>query len=134
VNRKIKRHLLLALLLTVLSASPALAGWLKMASNEVSVFYLESPTPKKVGTHVMIRVLRDHTSAQFAGAGAYLSSIDEIEVDCERQRIRRLYSSDHPQHMGEGKFVNSEHGPMSWNAVVPGTIVQRIVDIACLQG
>jgi len=33
--------------------------------------------------------------------------------------------------IGEGPVLHSEHGPMSWNAVSPGTPVSRIVDVAC---
>ena len=123
--------LFLSLLLT-LSCGPGMAAWVKVASNEQSVFYLDSPVPKKVGTNVMIWILRDHTSPRFGDFGAYLSSKDQIEMDCSQQRIRRIYSADHPQPMGAGKFVHSEHGPMSWNPVAPNTIVKRIVAIACL--
>ena len=121
--------LFLSLLLT-LSCGPGMAAWVKVASNEQSVFYLDSPIPKKVGTNVMIWILRDHTSLRYGDSGSYLSSKDQIEVDCSQQRIRRIYSSDHPQPMGVGKFVHSEHGPMSWNPAAPSTIVKRIVDIA----
>jgi hypothetical protein len=124
--------LFLSLLLT-LGCGPVLAEWLKLASNEQSVFYLDSPVPPKVGANVMIWVLRDHSGVQYSDGGSYLSSKDQIEVDCGQSRIRRIYSSDHPQHMGGGKFVHSEHGPMSWNAISPKTIIKRITTVACLQ-
>jgi hypothetical protein len=105
----------------------------KLASNEQSVFYLDSSVSKKAGANVMIWVLRDHTSRRYGESGPYLSSQDQIEVDCSAGRIRKIYSSDHPQPMGQGKFVHSEHGPMSWNAASPGSIIKRIVDIACMR-
>jgi len=119
-------------LLLALGCSPAMAQWVKIASNESSVFYIDPSASKKVGDHVMILILRDHTSVQYDRAELYLSSKDEIEVDCTGRRVRRIYSSDHPQHMGRGNFVYSEHGPMSWNKAAPKTILRRIVDIACL--
>lgn len=122
---------LLALFLA-LSGSHVMAEWVKIASNEKSVFYIDPAASKKVADHVMVLIVRDHTSIQYDRAELYLSSKDEIEVDCSGRRIRRMYSSDHPQHMGNGKMVYSEHGPMSWNDASPKTIVKRIVDIACL--
>jgi hypothetical protein len=127
------RNKLMFLLLLALGCGPAMAAWLKVASNEQSVYYLDSPVPPKVGANVMIWVLRDHKEVQLGEAGPYWSSKDQIEVDCGQRRIRRIYSSDHPQHMGEGKFIQSEHGPMSWNSIAPKTIIKRIAGIACLQ-
>jgi hypothetical protein len=63
--------------------------------------------------------------------GVYVSSKDQIEVDCAGRRIRRLYSSDHPQPMGAGKAVHFEHGPMSWNFATPNSIASRMVNVAC---
>jgi hypothetical protein len=122
--------LFLSLLLT-LCCGQVMAEWVKVSTSEKSVFYMDSSISQRVGSNVMIWLLRDHMNVQYAGSEPFLSSKDQIEVDCQRQRIRRIYSSDHPQHMGKGNFVHSEHGPMSWNDASPNTIVKRIVDIAC---
>lgn len=127
-----KNKLILSLLLTV-SCSQAMADWVRISTTESSVFYIDSEMTRKVDAHVMIWLLRDHTSAQFAGSVKVLSSKDLIEVDCKGRRIRRSYSSDHPQHMGEGELVSSEHGPMSWNYATPNTIARQIVNLACAQ-
>lgn len=123
-------NLLISLLLAA-GCSQALAEWVKISHSEQSVFYLDSKTSKKVEGRVMVWVLRDHTGARVGPYGPYMSSKDQIEVDCPGRRIRRIYSSDHPKPMGEGQFVNSEHGPMSWNSAAPNTIIGRIVDVAC---
>jgi hypothetical protein len=122
--------LLLSLLLTM-SCSHVMAEWVKISTNEKSVIYMDSSISQKVGSNVMIWILRDHTSPQNDGPVPSLSAKDQIEVDCSARRIRRIYSSAHPLHMGEGKFVHSEHGPMSWNYASPNTIAKRIVDVAC---
>jgi|APLak6261670569_1056079.scaffolds.fasta_scaffold01670_4 hypothetical protein len=124
------KTILMSLFLT-LGSSQVMAEWVKISHNEQSVFYIETPIPKKVGSSVMIWVLRDHTGLRQGPSGPYLSSKDQIEVDCAGRRIRRMYSSDHPQAMGAGKLVNSEHGPMSWNYASPNTIASRMVDVAC---
>jgi hypothetical protein len=126
-----KKRLLISLLLA-LGYGHAMAEWIKISTSEQSVFYMESPVSKKVGDNVMVWLLRDHTSPRHGDSGTYSSSKDQIEVDCRRLRIRRVYSSDHPQAMGQGNFVHSEHGPMSWNDATPNTIIKRIVDVACM--
>jgi hypothetical protein len=122
--------LFLSLLLTM-GCSPVMAEWIKVSTSEKSVIYMDSSISQRVGSNVVVWLLRDHTSPQYVGSQPFLSSKDQIEVDCQGKRIRRMYSSDHPQHMGRGASVHSEHGPMSWNNASPGTIVKRIVDIAC---
>jgi hypothetical protein len=122
---------LLASLVLVLSCLPAHANWVKIASNDQSNFYLDPAISPKFEGKITIWVLRDHNSSQLGGDGSFLSSKDQIEVDCGRNRIRRIYSADHSQHMGVGKLVHAEHGPMSWNAVTPNTVLKRIFDVVC---
>lgn len=124
------RTLFLALLL-MLGAAPAWADWVLLARNERSVLYIETPVPKKAGGNVVIWVLRDHLVMRQGPGGPYASSKDQLEVDCAGRRIRRLYSSDHPQPMGAGKPVHFEHGPMSWNFATPNSIAARMVNVAC---
>lgn len=126
------KKMLLAWLLVVGSGA-VMAEWVKIGHTDQSVFYLDSSRLKKVEGHVMVWVLRDHGGYRFGPSGAFQSSKDQFEVDCPGMRIRRLYSSDHPQAMGEGKMVHYEHGPMSWNRVAPNTLVSRIVEVACLR-
>lgn len=126
MNKKLVLSLLLAL-----NCSQVMAEWVKISTSEKSVFYMDSSISKKVGSNVMIWLLRDHTSPQYDGTVLTLSSKDQIEVDCNGRRIRRIFSSSHPQRMGEGEPVHSEHGPMSWNDASPNTLAKRIVDIAC---
>ena len=125
------QHLLLPLLLA-LGCGPALADWVRISTSETSVFYIDSAIPPKVGANVMVWILRDHSAPQVGAGGPFASSKDQIEIDCAGRRVRRIYSSDHPQAMGQGKMVHSEHGPMSWNLAGPNTIVKRIVDMACV--
>jgi hypothetical protein len=117
-------------LLLGLACTPALAEWVRVSSSEESTFYIESPTAPKAGGYVMIWVLRDHQQLQH-GSVPHLSSKDQIEVDCDKRRIRKVFSSDHPQPMGQGQAVHFAYGPMSWNYAAPRTIVERIVNIAC---
>ena len=113
--------------------SPSTAtSWLKVSANSTSSIYLDSAVAKRVGSNIMVWLLRDYNATQYAGGVGYLSSKDQVEVDCAGFRIRRIYSSNHPQAMGAGEFVSSEHGPMSWNSVAQGDTMWRVLNIACL--
>ena len=112
---------------------PVTAGaWIKVSTNATSSIYLDSTVSKRVGSNIMIWLLRDYNGPQYDGSVNYLSSKDQIEVDCSAGRVRRIYSSNHPQSMGGGAFVSSEHGPMSWNEVTWDSVIRRAVDIACM--
>ena len=39
--------------------------------------------------------------------GAFMSSKDQIEVDCRQRRIRLIYSSDHPQALCSNTIAGS---------------------------
>jgi hypothetical protein len=125
----IKKCMVWALL--ALGCGLAQAGWVKMASTETSVFYLDTTMSKKVAGTLMIWILREHNSPRMAPEGTYRSSKDQLEIDCKRRRVRLIYTSDHPALLGEGKQVHFEHGPMSWNDVAQNPVFGRIVNIAC---
>jgi hypothetical protein len=109
----------------------AQADWVRVATSQQSIFYVDSVKSPRVGDNVMIWVLRDHRAMQLGQAMLVMSSKDQIEIDCVGRRVRRVFSSDHTRHMGKGKAVHSEHGPMSWNAASPNTTSSRIVDVTC---
>lgn len=131
MGRWVRRLGKVLLLLVVLSAGPTWADWIKVASTENDVFYLSSEQSKKFGASITVWVLRDHLTVRYGKQGAYQSSKDQMEIDCQQRRIRLLYSSDHPKAMGEGQFIHSNHGPMSWNDVDPRSTLNRIVSFAC---
>jgi hypothetical protein len=107
-------------------------NWVRISSSATAAIYLDLGDAKRVGNFIVIWLLRDFNSPQFDGKANYLSSKDEIEVDCGNDRVRLLHASHHPLAMGAGPLVSSEHGPMSWNAVAGDSAIRRAVDIACL--
>ena len=126
------RHLLIAALMAT-SGTAALADWVKVAETGQSVIYLDPAVSRKVGDNVMVWLLRDHADRRVGAGGPFHSSKDQVEVDCRARRVRLIYSSDHPKPMGEGRFVHSEHGPMSWNAAPPQSVMGRVVALACVE-
>lgn len=125
----IKKYVVWGLL--ALGCSLAQAEWVKVASTETSAFYLDTAMSKKVAGTLMIWILREHTSPRMAPEGRYRSSKDQLEIDCKGRRVRLIYTSDHPDLLGEGKQVHFQHGPMSWNDVAQNPVFSRIVNIAC---
>ena len=123
---------ILPALFLAVASTPCAAEWVKIADTDQSVIYLDTAISQKVGNNVMVWLLRDHASPRIGAAGPYLSSRDQVEVNCRARKVRRIYSSDHPKPMGEGRFVHSEHGPMSWNDAAPRTIMGRVVEVACV--
>ena len=117
--------------LLALACSLAQADWVKVASTETSMFYLDTSMSKKVAGTLMIWVLREHISPRMAPEGRYRSSKDQLEIDCKGRRARLIYTSDHPDLRGEGKQVHFQHGPMSWNDVAQNPVFARILNIAC---
>lgn len=117
--------------LLALACNLAHADWVKVASTETSVFYLDTSMSKKVAGTLMIWVLREHNSPRMAPQGRYRSSKDQLEIDCKGRRARLIYTSDHPDLRGEGKQVHFQHGPMSWNDVAQNPVFSRILNIAC---
>ena len=126
------KRTLLALLLA-LAMCAARAEWIRVGATEQANFYIDSELKNRAGSHVVIWALRDFPYSHLGAGGYFLSSKDELEIDCANQRLRRIFTSDHPRHMGGGDFVYSEHGPMSWNKVPTDSIMQRLVDVACLR-
>ena len=117
--------------LLALAGNLAHADWVKVASTETSIFYLDTSMSKKVAGTLMIWVLREHNSPRMAPQGRYRSSKDQLEIDCKGRRARLIYTSDHPDLRGEGKQVHFQHGPMSWNDVAQNPVFSRILNIAC---
>ena len=118
-------------LVLALTCGLAQAEWVKVASTETSVFYLDTSMSKKVAGTLMVWILREHNSPRMAPEGRYRSSKDQLEIDCKGRRVRLIYTSDHPDLLGEGKQVHFQHGPMSWNDVAQNSVFLRIVNIAC---
>ena len=134
-HRNMHHHLhapIFVVLLLAAASAHCATTWVKIADTDQSSVYLDSAVSQKVGDNVMVWLLRDHTSPRVGAAGPYLSSRDQVEVDCRGWRVRRIYSSDHPKTMGEGRFFHSEHGPMSWNAATPSSVMGRAVELACV--
>lgn len=117
--------------LLAMACSSVQADWVKVASTETSVFYLDTSMSKKVAGTLMIWVLREHNTPRMAPEGRYRSSKDQLEIDCKGRRARLIYTSDHPDLRGEGKQVHFQHGPMSWNDVAQNPVFARILNIAC---
>jgi hypothetical protein len=108
-------------------------AWIAAANSEQAGFYVDSEPISRAGSHVVVWTLRDYGKTKLGAGGYFLSTKDELEIDCASRYFRRILTSDYSGQMGKGKVVRSEQGSMSWNAVTPDSVIQRMVDLACQQ-
>jgi hypothetical protein len=108
-------------------------AWIAAANSEQADFYVDSVPIKRSGSHVVVWTLRDFHYSKLGAGGYFLSTKDELEINCASGYFRRIQTSDYSGQMGKGKLVRSEQGSMSWNAVTPDSVIQRMVGLACPQ-
>lgn len=113
------------------ASGPCSAAWVKIADADQSVICLDTAISQKVGHKRMVWLLRDPSGPRVGATGPYLSSKDQVKLDCRARRVRRSYAADHARAMGEGRFVHSGHGPMGWNDAAPRSTMGRVVGVAC---
>lgn len=119
-----------AILLVVCSA--ASAKWIKVAETEGDAFYYESSMVRKTERYLRLWHLVDHSTVKMAAKGPYKSSKVQIELKCKESRWRAIYLTYHSERMGEGNLLDAFFDPNAeWEAVVPNSPIQKILDGAC---
>ena len=95
-------------------------------------YYIDRLVPPKTKGRVTIWMLRDYVKPQvFTEAPPYLSTKDQLDIDCANQQIRLLQRLDYPFHMGKGAPVRSAQGQDQWNAIPRETVIAHIAGVAC---
>jgi len=84
----------------LLLSTPAWAEWTLVGDSDSSDIYADLATMHKRGHMVKMWSLYDLKTARPFADTAYLSSKDQDEYDCERQRTRFLSYSVHSGNMG----------------------------------
>jgi hypothetical protein len=122
---------LLALILAA-AWGHAMAAWVKVAESSGSTVYLDPAVSKKVGDNIMVWLLRDHHEMRFGTGGPYLVVARPGGGRLPRRAgCGASMRPTTPSRWAKGKFVASEHGPMSWNDAQPRSIMGRVVELAC---
>jgi hypothetical protein len=128
------KKLLLALLLTVVSAS-AMAEWTAIGGTDETDDYIDMSTKRKIGNKVNIWALVDFKIPQNDdSAGAYLSQAFKIQCDCVNENYKFLSITNYAEKMQKGKVVsNSNYNPEKSEPfnVMPNSVMETKFKLAC---
>ena len=116
------------LLVHLLLALPAWAGWEELCENEESVHYVDWTTLKADGQRRSVWGLID-MKTPVAGRGNSKRSLDEY--DCKAARWRYLQSTDFSGQMAGGNILINSSAPTPWQYVAPGTFGAMVLETAC---
>ena len=115
----------------LLLSTPAWAEWTLVGGSDISDIYADLATIRKRGNMVKMWSLYDlKTARPFAGT-PYLSSKDQDEYDCDRERSRFLSYSVHSENMGGGRTIYSDTEAGKWTPLPTGSVVEALWRIAC---
>jgi len=126
------RFIMMAML--VLASNSALAKWVKIAEDDRSTTYIDTPTKHKSGNKVIIFILSDKkiTGYRTLQNIPFMSSKTEHEIDCVEEQSRILFYADYSENMGKGKNVKEVNEPNSkWSPISPDGTEQTWLKIAC---
>lgn len=127
------RKAILMMLLAVASSS-ALAEWLEIDSNKISTVYVDITTIRKAGNRVSIWSLHGYKTVRKVMGRTYRSIKMQSEYDCQEEKMRMLYLSEHSENNGGGIIIHSESTPDSnWRPVPTDSVSKTILEIACLK-
>jgi len=125
-------RLIFTILLAAFSASAA-AEWVRVADGEGETVYVDPATIRKTGHIVKIWYLRDFKTLQTqVGLSPFLSSKDQSEYDCKKERYRTLYFTNHTGNMGAGTTSYISAAPeRDWKPVAPESLRKAVWKFAC---
>jgi hypothetical protein len=106
------------LILLMLVSQPAWAGWDKVLDEDEFDFYIDFKSIIKTPRGGKFWALQDSYDEQSLGSDLFYKSVKYlIEVDCERDRYRRLRTTLFSGQMGRGK-VRLDYERKSWQSFV----------------
>ena len=122
------------LFILVLASTPAWAEWTCLGHDVVHSyeFCVDLATIHKRGDLVKIWTLLDYTASKQSPRGrAYLSQKAQHEFDCDGDRSRLIFVSQHSGNMGGGETVYSDGNPETWKPIPPESVLESIRNVAC---
>jgi hypothetical protein len=122
----------LALLVGLVCGSAA-ADWSLVGGNQtIYSAYADKESVRRSGDSVQMLGLYDFLMADVAVDGQpHESTVVLREYDCRQQRVRLLAFVDYAGHMGAGKVISRAGAGERWEPVLPGTIDESFLRIAC---
>ena len=122
---------ILLILLALLAANTATAGWTLLGRSDSSTTYLDKDSVQFSGTFPRIRVLTDLKSSTNTSKGAVFSFVQIAEFDCVRNEFRYIEGKLYSEGMGQGKLVEVTTTVSSSIPVKQGATSQVTKDFVC---
>ena len=123
----------LTLLLLLMVSTNLFAEWTRVtesADGDMTV-YADSETIKRKGRKVKIWRLFDFKKVQKLENDRYLSSVGRLEYDCEEETSAVLDIYWYSGNMRQGDIVYSSTTKDEAESVMPGSINETLLIIAC---
>jgi hypothetical protein len=100
------KKLLLILVLAFVSSN-AIAEWVRLGGGDGTTFYYMPESIRISGDKTKVWVLYDYKSVKTIDTDRYLSIKAQLQLDCQEEGLKVLYSSFYSENMGVGKVVES---------------------------
>ena len=114
-----------------LSAQPR-AHWDAVLLTDKGLFHFDPHSVTSAGQVRTFKSMLDYRSTQETSDGRkYLSSVTEIQLNCQRGAARIMHMSYHPEPMGAGKEVHKEGMIRDWIDISSGSPIERIAKRIC---
>ena len=119
----------LVLFSLLLVAGSACAEWERVAVNtDGTTAYVDPATIQKTGELVRVSELQDLKERSPDGG---MSVPLRNEYDCGARKYRNIVLAEYSEPMAKGNTVALDNSPDDWHEVVPRTVAQLVLDIAC---
>jgi hypothetical protein len=119
------------LLLVILIASTAWAGWTKVNSSNGTDFYIDVSSVKAEGAKRTTWQLTNYSTPQSLVDDYYLSSRARVEFDCKEEKSRLLTITVFSMRNADGKPLLTSDEPTKWSDIAPYTTARGILNAVC---
>jgi hypothetical protein len=128
-----KRLLLIALTLLILSSGPAYSEWVKVSDSDEAekTVYVDPATISRNSNLVKMWQFYDFKTVQTVGGIRFLTAKEQWEFDCAEERSRVLALKEFSGNMGSGTVVYTNSQIGKWVPVMPGSMGQTVWKVAC---
>ena len=106
--------------------------WDAVVLADKGLFHYDPHSVTHAGQVRTFRSMVDYKTPQETADGRkYLSSVTEIQLNCQRGVARIMHMSYHPDPMGAGKEVHKEGMIRDWLDIPAGSPIERIAKRIC---
>ena len=107
------------------------AEWQLVDRNEKDAIYVDSESISWNGEIVRALVLDDLKAASTRGLSTFLSTRNQEEHDCSKERFRLVAIERFAGNMGTGHSIYKKSGESSWVPISRGTLAQSVWKFLC---